>query len=346
MTKQTELARAEDEAADWAVLLADDPDDIEQRKKFNAWLEAKPLHAEVWRRTRRACDGLEQLPPLTRGRWPQQVPDKPQQRFAVKAAAGSGKLPGGLESRDIGSASMRTLRWKKPVAGMAAVACLLVLLIPRLSLWLSADYLSATGEQQTHVLPDRSKLILAPESALSITFTGEQRIVRLLKGTAYFEVQADAGRPFRVTAGGTHTTVLGTAFAISKSAHGVVVGVAHGHVRIEDHHISPRVAETLVAGEQLSISSERGVNLTRVEPEDVARWRKNELIARNLPVAEVVEVFRHYYNGVILVTEPLASQQVTGLYRLDDPVATLQEMAAAHGATALQISPWLLVLSQ
>jgi transmembrane sensor len=127
---------------------------------------------------------------------------------------------------------------------------------------------------------------------------------------------------------------------------GTVISVAHGHVRVDDQSLSPVVSQHLIAGDRLAVTWGKAVSLTRSLPEDVARWRKGELIARNLSVGEVVDSFRPYYSGIIVVTEPFASQQVTGLYRLDDPVTTLSDMAQAHDATVRRISPWVLVLGQ
>lgn len=225
-------------------------------------------------------------------------------------------------------------------------ACLILGFGPQLTLRLTADYLSGTHERQIHVLQDGSKLTLAPESAVGIDYSDGERVVRLLKGVVFFEVEPDARRPFRVDAGGTRTTVLGTAFDVNRTATGVVVSVAKGHVRVEDRSISPTVSESLVAGDRVAVTWGEGASLARMTPDDIARWREGELIARDLPVQEVVEAFRRYYSGVIVVREPFASQRVTGLYRLDDPVATLTDMAQAHGASARQIGPWLLVLGQ
>ena len=51
MTYHSERARVEDEAATWAVLLADDPHNNEQLRQFKIWLNASALHAQVWART-------------------------------------------------------------------------------------------------------------------------------------------------------------------------------------------------------------------------------------------------------------------------------------------------------
>ena len=240
----------------------------------------------------------------------------------------------------------RATHWKAALATLAIPLCLMLVFLPRLSLHLAADHVSATGERQTHVLEDGSTLTLAPESAVDIRYSDAERRIRLLKGAAFFDVQRDSERAFVVQAGSTHIAVLGTAFNVDRSDSGTRVSAAHGRVRVEDHSVTPAVFEDLAAGEQLAVTWGQGASRTRIAVDDVARWRRGEVVARDLTVSELVDSFRPYYGGAIWVMPPFASQRVTGLYRLDDPVATLRNMARAHNASARQISPWLLVLAQ
>ena len=359
MNNQSDLIKIEDEAAGWIVTLADNSNNHnEQLRQFSAWLNRSELHAQVWAYTCRAYAGLAELPAGTQAQWPQndahqhtqdqttnsigrhparlpEVQDELGKMPAIKAPGCRRRLPGHLPG------------WKKSLPGLAIAACLiLVLLLPRLTLHMAADYVSATGEQQTHLLKDGSRLTLAPESAVAIDYSVGQRQVRILKGSAFFEVQRNPQWPFTVQAQNTLTTVLGTAFSVDMNEHGSLVSVARGRVRVEDRSRSPAVSEDLVAGQQLAVIQGQRARLTRIAPHDVARWRQGELVARDLTVSEVVDSFRRYYGGVIVVTEPFAGQRVTGLYRLHDPASTLADMAQAHGATARRISPWLLVLSQ
>lgn len=327
MTDRPDLKKLEDEASVWAVLLADDPDNDEQLRQLKIWLRTSTLHARVWARTRRACEALGRLPPVTQERWPKRASDeyrrsRPKTRFA------------------------RSMSWKKALVSLAGAVCLMLGFLPHLTLQLAADHVSGTGEQRTYLLGDGSTLTLAAESAVDIRYSDGERRVRLLKGAAFFAVQRDGERPFIVQAGSTRIAVLGTAFAVDMSDSGTLVSASHGRVRVEDSSVTPAVSADLTAGDRLAVTWGEGASLTRIAVDDVARWRSGELIARDLPVSELIDSFRPYYGGVIVITEPFASQRVTGLYRLDDPVSTLSDMARAHGASARQIGPWLLVLSQ
>ncbi|HWV15745.1 MAG TPA: FecR domain-containing protein [Cellvibrio sp.] len=346
MTNHSALAKAENEAIEWAILLADDPDSVDHRMHFEAWIEADSVHAEAWARTLQVYDVLGQLTPTSQDQWPQGAASSQrksdisrQQPEGIRGTARSF-----LEWIRTRSTVHLFSSWRRASAGLTLVLGCMLVFFPYINLRVSADYFSGTGEQKVHVLEDGSKLYLAPKSAVDVAYSAGERQVRLLKGSAFFEVHPNANRPFQVDAGGTKTTVLGTSFSVQKSDSEVSISVVHGKVRVEDLSLSPAVTQNLTAGDQLLIARGKGASLFHVSPDDVASWRKGELLVRNLPVGEVAKAFHDYYEGVILVTEPFASQRVTGLYRLDKPVATLTEMALAHGVKARQITPWLLVL--
>ena len=73
MTNHYELAKAEDEAAGWVLLLAEDPSN-QVRQQFNEWLATSPVHAQVWDRTQWIFRALEQIPPPTQQQWPDRLP--------------------------------------------------------------------------------------------------------------------------------------------------------------------------------------------------------------------------------------------------------------------------------
>ena len=310
MTYHSERARVENEAANWAVLLADDPHNKEQLRQFKIWLNASALHAQVWARTLRAYRGLGMLPPATQAQWPQSAPgERRRRRFRNGSEKRSAEAAGSINSLTIDTDSRasaaqfhgktRPTHWKAALATLAIPLCLMLVFLPRLSLHLAADHVSATGERQTHVLEDGSTLTLAPESAVDIRYSDAERRIRLLKGAAFFDVQRDSERAFVVQAGSTHIAVLGTAFNVDRSDSGTRVSAAHGRVRVEDHSVNPAVFEDIVAGEQLAVTWGQGASRTRIAVDDVARWRRGEVVARDLTVSELVDSFRPYYGGAI-----------------------------------------------
>lgn len=336
MTNYSPLAKAEDEATKWAILLVDEPDSVDVRNSFQAWLEADGLHAEVWAHTLELYKLVGGLHPTTHNQWPQVPANRSREKHTL---FGMREIFARLRVFLMGHTT-----WRGSLVGIAVAVIFVTVSFPYLNLHLSADYVSGTGEQQIHMLEDGSKLYLAPKSAVDVSYSDSERVVKLLKGSAFFEVLPHASKPFRVDAGDTKATVLGTSFRVRRSSDGVTVSVADGTVRVDDFSVSPALTKNLIAGDQVVIRWGEDYKFSKLQPADITRSRSGELIIRNLPAREVVEAFRDYYNGFIFVAEPFASQRVTGFYMLNNPVKNLTDLAKAHGANVQQITPWLLVI--
>lgn len=309
------------EAARWLVALDEAPDDRDLRVRFQAWLDASPANAAAWAD---ACDvyGLmAKTEPAHRARW-----EKAPLRPAV------------LRQR----LSRRRLAWAAAVGALAA--CLAVVAGPDLVLRWQADQVTATAEVRTLGLEDRSVVRLAPDSAIDVAYGAGRRQVRLLRGEAFFEVKSDAARPFRVAASGVDVTVLGTAFNVRLAGQGVEVALQHGLVQVDEATVSPPVAERLKPGDWVRVARNGAVERGAIPPEEVAPWLQGQIVARDRPMADVVDELRRYYAGLIVVANgALAGRRVTGVYNLSDPAAALRAIVAAHGGSVRQVSPWLLV---
>jgi len=330
----TKRDRAATEAATWLVLLAEDPDDRALAADFDAWKSADPINAELWARTVRAHLLAGKTVPHFHDRWSTiAAAERPQ---GASASSSVVRLPG----RDVRPRHRQRL----VMTALAVLAAgLLLLAAPGFMVRLQADHLTATAEMRALELEDGTQVKLGPESALAIDFTSGGRGVRLLKGEAMFDVVPDAARPFRVEANGVRTTVLGTSFEVRLNADEVGVAVRHGRVQVDGG--TPQRSEQLAAGQWIAF---RGAAMTRGERkvDEIGDWLDGEIVARDRPVTEIVDALRRYYGGQILIrSDAFARTQVTGIYDLRHPDATLASLASSHDATMRRLSPWLLVVT-
>lgn len=74
--------------------------------------------------------------------------------------------------------------------------------------------MAGVGEMPVVTLEDGSVVQLNAASAIAVEFTEKRRVIRLLRGEAFFQVAHGADRPFTVMAGTTSVTALGTAFDV------------------------------------------------------------------------------------------------------------------------------------
>jgi transmembrane sensor len=312
-------------ASEWLIALGEQPASDELRARFEAWLAASPGHRRDWTEIARAAEVLGQAGPAHRHEWGEFV----RRRRAEREQA----------SRRVGRR-----RWAAFVA-MAAAACLAFVFGDTLKLRMEADHMTATAEQRRVQLPDGTVVLLAPESAIDVAYGEAARRVRLLKGRAYFEVAADR-RPFAVQAREVEARDIGTAFDVGLDARGIDVAVREGIVDVSASRVPASLAERLLAGDWVRVTTTGRIERGRLPADQVASWMQGQLVVKNRPVGEVVDALRPYFDGLVMLRgASLADQPLTGVYNLSDPVEALRAVARAQGASMHRISPWLIVIS-
>ncbi|HAE48209.1 MAG: hypothetical protein CMO30_05865 [Tistrella sp.] len=301
-------------AADWLVRLEAAPGDQALGRAFRAWCAADPAHAAAFAEVRRSWlavpEGLAAMAP-------------PPPRVVTRRP--------------------RRGRWAAGLAGLAVAAGLAVMLLPGLALRMTADAATGVGELRLVTLADGSRMQLAPLSAADMQLDGSHRRVILRRGEAFFQVVADAGRPFVVRAGRVQVTVTGTGFEVDRDDDRVTVAVRSGTVRVE----APAVpAVQLSPGETVEIPADGSAPIRgRIAPDAVALWQDGRLFVDGATVGEVVARLRAYTPGLIIVADDaLAGRQVTGLYDLRDPQAALSALMRAHGGRIRRVGALLTIL--
>lgn len=91
---------------------------------------------------------------------------------------------------------------------------------------------TAVAQIAKHTLEDGSVITANANSALEIVYYRHQRLVKLNRGEAIFEVTKDAERPFVVETQQAKVTVLGTRFAVNQLSKKVRISVDHGRVQV------------------------------------------------------------------------------------------------------------------
>lgn len=319
-TKQTEAGweAALDAAAEWSVLLQEEPDDEALRLSFDDWKHCDELHAKAWAHLTHVdtlVAGSDKVAFLkTVG------PERPAVRGSPRLRAAAASLSAGL------------------------AACLVLALItPMVILPLRADHMTATAQERLIRLEDDSTIRLAPSSAVKVNYAHNARQVTLMKGEAYFEVSPDAQRPFQVKAQGTTVTVLGTGFGVRQGQVGTDVAVRHGRVRVEPVNGAARV---LTDGQWLRTDTRAHLSTGHMSAASVGSWSERRLVAIDQPLSEVVADVRRYYRGVIIVTDDsLGRVSVTGSYDMRDPATAMDRIVLPHGGVVRHVTPWLMIAS-
>jgi transmembrane sensor len=230
----------------------------------------------------------------------------------------------------------------KPLA-TAAVLILGLFSFSNLPMRLQADHLTVVGERQRLQLEDGSKVLLNTNSAFSSSINERQRVARLYQGEAFFEVAANRAQPLEIDAGPVQASVRDTAFAVRYLDGVAQVNVQRGDVDLRATHNDARVR--LSAGESIRIGPNGFDRPAKLDAATDLAWVQGRLIFENCPLDKVLAELRRYYPGWIINTnEQLADVNVTGNYRLDQPLDVVRSLAHITSAR-LQEFPALVILN-
>ncbi len=247
------------------------------------------------------------------------------------------------------------------VAGALAVLLTIGLLLPTFSghqapPTTSAEYATAIGEQKTLLLPDSSEVVLNTNSQLAVTFTPEQRLLRLAQGEILVRVAEDHSRPLSVLAGNRIIQAVGTEFVVAMTdGHRVELMVTEGKVVIGQQPAmlrSPHASDSdgeidalsslplppllrkldnnfVAAGELVSLGSAEPVKKT-VSTDEIAvklSWRDGRLIFRSEPLEQALkEVERYTTVEFVFLDESLKTSALSGRFRIGDVEALLSSL--------------------
>ncbi len=190
---------------------------------------------------------------------------------------------------------------------------------------LIADYSTGTGERQTVMLPDGSRLELDAGTRVDVDMQPGRRQLTLYSGQLHVQVSPDPGRPFDVEAAGGRIRALGTAFNVRHRDSHVEVAVTEHAVRVSTEAGSQAV---LQEGQRLQYGQQTLGTASTADLTQVTAWQRGYLVFDDQPLAEVVREIGHYRPGLLFIRgDALKSLRVTGVFQSRDPDALLTALA-------------------
>lgn len=91
---------------------------------------------------------------------------------------------------------------------------------------------TSVAQLSKQTLADGSVITANANTTMEIVYYRHQRLIKLSRGEAIFEVTKDAQRPFVVETPQAKVTVLGTRFAVNQLSKKVRISVDHGSVQV------------------------------------------------------------------------------------------------------------------
>jgi transmembrane sensor len=299
-----------DTAARWQLRLESEPLGPDDEAALSAWLAADPRHRLALAEAGIAWHGATQAHPDAGRRAP--------------------------------AARPRRAPWAAWAGGALAAPLMLLALSFAPGWWavLRSDAHTAVGASRIVQLDDGSRAVLDSDSAIAVDFDAGERGIRVLRGAAWFEVQPDPARPFRVQAGDTTATAVGTAYAVDTRGDAVHVVVGHGVVAVETAGGQP---VRVVAGEQLRAGATTPQALD-ARGTAAAAWRDGLISFEGEPLAAAFERLDRYLpQRVLLLDAARANQSVSAVFPLADAALAVDALARSHALRVRRL-PGLIVV--
>ena len=297
MTQDT-LSEAEydaitDAAAHWCMRLhaADCTDD--ERRAFEHWHEAHPLHAFEYEAMLEIWDVAEHLP-------------RPEPAVVAPTRQAS-----------------RSWRQYAVAAGVCALALPLAAYTGWNLGWLPNSYqhFTATDNVRQVTLSDGSQLELNLNTDLTFSNYKDERRVTLKKGEAFFTVSHDTSHPFVVSAGEGKIRVTGTRFNVWKYEDQVRVNLIEGSVLVTSNSALP--GDGLRLGPAMQARYKQGDYMPQISqtyPGDTSlAWRSGKLVLDNLALNDALPLINRYLDKPLMLADSsTGSIRVGGIYNIKE----------------------------
>ncbi len=322
-----EIEKIEAQARDWFMLQQERPLTESEQLRFNAWLQLDQQNSQSYQLLENIWQGLGEIDT-----------DSLQQT----SAEGTGSWINRCLS--FVSELLSPVVAMPKYAGAAFASFLLVSM-----LWFSGvttdypqEYQSKVGELQSLALDDGTKVTLGADSHIEFELFDDRRMVRLIKGQAFFDVAKDPHKPFYVDAGRAGVMVVGTRFEVYKQLGSVKISVEEGVVKVAplvtDDFLGAKV-KTLTAGKQVSAKNHNLGDIEEIDESLISPWREGRLVYRDAVLSDVVfDINRYRQSKIVLGSDSLKKLKVTTSLSVDqtDSVVTMLEQSlpvVAHQET-------------
>jgi transmembrane sensor len=357
--EQVRTAIAE-QAGEWFVANDEGPLDARDSTALAAWLKTSPVHVEEFLGVSTIARDLKEA---------RTDPEFALEAILARARAEDDTAVQPLRPRVIDAVRGRT-SGRRLTAAVAMAACG-VLSIGLLLTWnvrptrhpSTPDAITALhfetrhGEHLSHRLADNSVLHLNTDSAVTIRYGKNERLVMLTSGQADFEVAHEPDRAFRVIAGSAEVVDLGTKFDVRLEHDSTVVTVVEGRVAVGPSPMLEKLgtnSSQIHAPRFVQLSADQQIRVTQgewpatpvaVDAQRTTAWLHREIVFDHETLEHVAAEFNRYSAKPIEIATPaLRNLLISGVFATDDPETFIAFLRSLKGVrvevTETRIRVW------
>jgi transmembrane sensor len=349
-----------DQAGEWFVASDEAPLDERDSADLVTWFKASPVHVEEFLGVSAIVRDLKQA---------RTDPEYSLEAVLARSRAGEDTPVQPLWPHAIGADRVTTpRRWFSAGVALAASA---VLSLGLFSWWnlrptshvpvpggtAALHFETRHGEQLSRRLADNSVLHLDTDSAVTIQFGANERLVTLTSGQAVFEVAHEPDRVFRVVAGSADVVDLGTKFDVRLEDDATVVTVVEGQVGVGQFPVLKRPGTSSSQGRPrglVQLNANQRVRVTEgawpatpvaIDAQRTTAWLRGEIVFDHEPLKYVAaELNRYAPKPIEVITPELRNLQISGVFATDDTQAFIAFLHSLKGvrvevsATQIRVS--------
>jgi len=357
--EQVRAAIAE-QAGEWLVANDEGPLDAQDAAALAAWLKTSPVHVEEFLGVSAVARDLREARAdpeyalgaiLARARAEEEAPVRTLWLRMVGAFRGETSGPWLTVAVTLAACLVLSLGWFLPWNVTPAGH-------PSVSTGTTALHFETRhGEQLSRRLADNSILHLNTDSAVTIRYGKNERLVMLTSGQADFEVAHEPNRAFRVIAGSAEVVDMGTKFDVRLQHDTTVITVIEGRVAVAPSPTTeelgmgsnPSHARRVVqlgANQQISVTEgEWPATPEAVDAERTTAWLRREIVFDHEPLELVAAEYNRYSAKPIEIATPtLRTLPISGVFATDDTEAFIAFLRSLKGVrvevTETQIRVW------
>jgi ferric-dicitrate binding protein FerR (iron transport regulator) len=160
-------------------------------------------------------------------------------------------------------------------------------------------HLEANGKANKQLtLPDGSMVVLREGATITFPkmFSKRERAVTLT-GDAYFDVQADRDRPFRIQTVRATLEVIGTSFLVNSNKQYDRLVVTTGKVAFINREATTE--RHIISAREAAVLDKSGFNMQAVKDSNYLSWQTGILQFDNTPINQVAAELADHYNRYI-----------------------------------------------
>ena len=342
-----------DQAIDWAIKLNFNSPNKAIIQTFDSWLERSLEHQVAWQRVNSMQDEFRnvsnKLPNHSPSHLPSNSPnvasDKIPKQSANALVLSTLKIAD-QQRADSGLTRRQTLK----LLSLCIVGISSGYLLKEQTPWqrLLADVSTKVGEQRNLTLDDGTELKLNSDTAISIKFTDQQRLIVLRRGELFINTGKDNNaankRLLLVQTPFGEVQPIGTRFIVRLNEHDAKVTVQQGAVKLVPSAGNKSSTNIVPAGETWLLSAQQS-QLAPAQVISPTAWLDGSIAGNNMPLHLLLAELARYRVGIIRCDDNIKNLPVSGVYHLADTDKTLLFLQQSYAVKVRTLSRFLVMVS-